>query len=939
MNRTRTLFKQYLVIFLLTPCFLPFGLSAQSWTAMDQSEVQMHNYAVESAATLNFDFKPYIVGGKNSAVTARMVTYMFGLFDWEQLGTYAPRYEAVSFQVNDKGYVMGGIDENGDLKKDLWEYTPSNGWIQKTDFPGGLRAQAVAFVVGTKAYVGTGSNGATLFKDFYEYNPALDKWTLIDSLPGAERKNAIGFTADGKGYVGTGSISSNAVMNDLWQYDTLSGKWTAKNNFPGGARTSAAGLGLRKKGYIGTGSNGTSCFKDFWEYTPATDSWLKLTDFPGEARYEAAAFVSGAKIGIAFGKNAAGTLLTDSYYYKDHYSYDFSFTPAKVCVGSTVVLKNLTDDPDVYEYDFQTDAVFRRLTLMDTIHYTPTAPFFGQDMQIQFKDAMGLNTLGVAKHDLYISRIDSIGLTIVPDTCIGGVGRVLANVFSNDPLGPYALGPYKYEWSNSITHNSVNNRDTLKNLSPGNTTVTITDGGGCKASKSALITTYTDKPVVSLQMSPDTCQAKVGRINAIPQTLKLPYQYHWSTNATTASIKNLVQGKYIVWITDKNGCTAKDSAVVNKHTDTVKISFTSIDASCHAGNGSATAIPSKGTYPYIYVWSTGKHTPTIDSVPAGNYPVTVTDKYGCTTLDSTLVKTSSIATIPSICMVTVDSASKYNIIQWEKTNYAHVDSFIVYREINTNSYKRIGAVPYNAFSAFTDKERTKYFPNTGNPNDGTYRYKLQLVDECGNYSALSAYHNTIFIVNNNNGTFSWPQLYTIEGSANPVNAYTLLRDDNSNGNWHIINGVSGTQQLITDSDYATYKNTASYRLTTIWGISCTPSFLDPAELRTTSYNASLSNIQGKSIVTGIDLYSSSDLSVELYPNPFSEKTTLTISGLDNTSTADVRLYDQLGKEVLSHTFENGTYQLERAELSKGLYFMEIRSNGKMLAVKKVVITD
>jgi len=32
-------------------------------------------------------------------------------------------------------------------------------------------------------------------------------------------------------------------------------------------------------------------------------------------------------------------------------------------------------------------------------------------------------------------------------------------------------------------------------------------------------------------------------------------------------------------------------------------------------------------------------------------------------------------------------------------------------------------------------------------------------------------------MSNNNGTFSWPQLYTIEGSANPVNNYLLMRDN------------------------------------------------------------------------------------------------------------------------------------------------------------------
>jgi N-acetylneuraminic acid mutarotase len=940
MNQRFTLLKHGFVASLLTLLFFPSGLFAQKiWLPMDEQIVQMHNYAVESAVTLSFDYKPHIAGGKNSAVTSNMLTYNFGYYDWEAIGANAARYEAVSFQVNDKGYIMGGIDENGNYKKDLWEYTQAGGWVQKTDFPGGPRAQAVAFVIGTKAYVGTGSDGTTLYKDFYEYNTTTGSWRLINSLPGDERKNAIAFGADGKGYAGTGSNTSNTALNDIWQYDTLSGNWTAKNNFPGGARTSAIGLGLRKNGYIGTGINGTTCFKDFWEYTPTTDSWVKLTDLPGVARYEAAGFVCGAKLGVVFGKNAAGTLLTDSYYYKGIYNYDFSVSAQKICLGSTIVLKNLTDDPDAYKYELELDGKYKQVIFMDTIHYTPTAPGIGQTVQMVVKDRTGLITLGVGRHYPDVSRIDSIGLTTIQDTCIGGVGAVLARVFSDEGSGPYVLGPYKYEWSTSITHSSESNRDTLRNVHAGNITVTITDGGGCKAtSKSAVVSTYTDKPIVSLQVFPDICLAKIGKISAYPQTLKLPYQYSWSNGKTTASIANLEQGKYITTITDKNGCTTKDSAIVIKHIDTIKIAFTTVDASCNAATGSLTANPSEGSAPYTYLWSTTENTPSINSIPAGSYYIKVTDKFGCQTTDTALVKTSAFAPVPSICMVTVDSSSKYNIIQWEKTNYVHVDSFIVYREITTNSYKRIGAIPYNALSSFTDKEQTKYFPNTGNPNAGTYRYKLQLVDECGNYSSLSAFHNTIFIVNNN-GTFSWPQLYTIEASANPVSAYALLRDDNSTGNWHIVNSVTGTQQVITDPDYAMYKNTASYRVSTIWGTTCSPSFLEPTEQRVNGYKASLSNVHGKIIVTGIETAAVTNLSVELFPNPFSEKTTIIISGLDNSSKAEVKLYDHLGKEVFSNLYENGTHQLERAQLAKGLYFMEVRHSGKMLSVKKVVITD
>src|SRR6478672_377453 len=99
MNQKFTLFKQQLNILLFILFLSPIGLSAQSWTAMIDFSTEAHNYAVESAATLSFDFKPYFVGGKNSVVTSNMLSYTYGVNEWQVIGANAARYEAVSFQV------------------------------------------------------------------------------------------------------------------------------------------------------------------------------------------------------------------------------------------------------------------------------------------------------------------------------------------------------------------------------------------------------------------------------------------------------------------------------------------------------------------------------------------------------------------------------------------------------------------------------------------------------------------------------------------------------------------------------------------------------------------------------------------------------------------------------------------------------------------------
>lgn len=67
------------------------------------------------------------------------------------------------------------------------------------------------------------------------------------------------------------------------------------------------------------------------------------------------------------------------------------------------------------------------------------------------------------------------------------------------------------------------------------------------------------------------------------------------------------------------------------NTTPVDLSITSTNITCNgANNGEATGIPSGGTPPYTYLWSTGKTTQTITGLSVGTYKLTVTDKDGQT---------------------------------------------------------------------------------------------------------------------------------------------------------------------------------------------------------------------------------------------------------------------------------------------------------------------
>jgi hypothetical protein len=350
--------------------------------------------------------------------------------------------------------------------------------------------------------------------------------------------------------------------------------------------------------------------------------------------------------------------------------------------------------------------------------------------------------------------------------------------------------------------------------------------------------------------------------------------------------------------------------------------FSNNNGSC-SGNGSALAIPSGGQSPYSYLWSNGQTSIEASGLAAGSYSLTVSDSKACQTTSSVLVTPITPPAAPSICMVTVDSLSQHNVITWANSTPTNVDSFIVYREITTNNYERIAALPGTALSEFTDTVETKYFPFTGNPNVGSYRYKLQIRDTCGNYSALSPYHNTIYVLKTN-GTFSWNQ-YSIEGESSPIpdiTSYLLYRDNNNTGNWNVVSGVASTQTTMTDPNYASYPN-GNWRIEAAWGITC----VSTDRVRST-FSGSYSNASSK-VLTGIMNAFNPRPMMKIFPNPFSRQTILAFN-LTSSSLVQMNLYNALGQQISTIENDNlqaGSYTYPITISEKGIYFLRSLIDG------------
>ena len=104
----------------------------------------------------------------------------------------------------------------------------------------------------------------------------------------------------------------------------------------------------------------------------------------------------------------------------------------------------------------------------------------------------------------------------------------------------------------------------------------------------------------------------------------------WSNGQLDSTAVNVTAGTYRLTVTDAFGCVDTSSVRVLQP-DSLKFdSLIVIPASCsNTASGSARVIVSGGTPTYRYTWSNGPTTPSVSSLAAGNYSLTVRDFNTC----------------------------------------------------------------------------------------------------------------------------------------------------------------------------------------------------------------------------------------------------------------------------------------------------------------------
>ena len=243
-------------------------------------------------------------------------------------------------------------------------------------------------------------------------------------------------------------------------------------------------------------------------------------------------------------------------------------------------------------------------------------------------------------------------LTVQNGPC-GGLGSIWIDFFNGTPGGGYTI---TWTGPSSGSVGISNDFYDIPNLTTGEYTVTITEGGGCVYTETVWITTIVDNLTATAGPYGGSCD-NPGAIEFSIDGGTTPYTITWQSTNSQGSIQTnnpnyllqpLPTGIYNITVSDANQCSDNISLQLFNTPNTLSLVTSPINPGC--GTYGAIGISISGAPgPYQIEWTgpdsntgaTNETNYTINNLEAGTYNITVTAGNGCTRSTSiTLVPTS-----------------------------------------------------------------------------------------------------------------------------------------------------------------------------------------------------------------------------------------------------------------------------------------------------------
>lgn len=478
---------------------------------------------------------------------------------------------------------------------------------------------------------------------------------------------------------------------------------------------------------------------------------------------------------------------------------------------------------------------------------------------------------------------------------------------------------YTILWSNGeITED-------ISNLRAGIYDVLVKAADGCLGSGSFEVIQPAEISISSVVEKPG-CGESDGRAIAMVSGGTKTYNYQWSPSGGIYQVaEDLPAGIYSVSVTDANGCFAKAPVIVN-NTGGPVVTINSVKGTgcIDNTNGAINISVSGGTPLYKFEWSPGgQTTPNISGLSPGIYEIKVTDAAGCIGTNTATIEARP--EVNPICLVTVDTLTGKNMVVWEKLNTTDVDHYVIYRESSKKDiYQPVGISSVYSPGIFVD--------TVADPMLRSWKYKLSVVDICGNESPLSDYHKTIHLTMNRGITENAANLIWNPYEGFEVSTYKIYKKT-TQAEWFNLTSISSDMTSYTDvspdMDDLYYYIEAEH-----------PTGCEVSDLKAETLNKSRSNRQNKLKTTGIPGYSQSDFNLSIWPNPAKGIFNLSIEKII-TGNVYIKVYDITGKIVYINEFKYSGDRFETpidiSPFADGIYHISIKTGNQIF--QRVLIKE
>ena len=489
--------------------------------------------------------------------------------------------------------------------------------------------------------------------------------------------------------------------------------------------------------------------------------------------------------------------------------------------------------------------------------------------------------------------------------CFGGANGEIDLTVSGGTPG------YSFAWS------TLNTTEDLVNLSGGFYQCVVSDTNGCNISIGISVAEPQQLSAVITSTINASCEGDCdGQLTGFAAGGTTPYTYLWNdplmqTNDTAIG---LCYGNYLFTVSDGNGCNSYSNATISEP-NTLSASVTTWPSDCIASNGSAMVNPTGGSAPYAYSWdgATAVSNDSVGFLSVANYYVEVLDANGCITIEDFTIGSNTNPV--EICVVTVDSNNQ-NLIVWEKPIASNIAGFKIFRNI-AGIYSQVGYQPYDSISQFVDNDFGI------DPEVTSYRYKIAVLDSCGNESALSNFHETIHLTASN-GLGGVVNLIWDDYEGFPFSEYEIWRDTTGNGDWETINAVLSTSFTYVDNTVPASATALRYAIEVVMPQTCT------AE-KAQDHNSTRSN---RHTIAAPNPNSMQELilsQASVYPNPNVGVFTINVK----STNWSYSLFDMSGKLISTEIVSETSKEIDVHAIETGIYLMKINL-GDSFIYKKII---